>query len=215
MRPHHSSRDLGSVAMRSFVLTLTLSSVLSCAGVSPWLERSSCPIVPVSSDELPASTRLRAQVRIGVGNRVIGLEVIARKLPDQLVVAGLAPHGTRLFGVRQRGREIEVEAPSSRQIERLALWVMDALHRGLWIEPVDVLPREDGTSWTWEGEHVFEIQRNGRRHREFRRTTKTNNAAPVTIAYRDFADTGAAAGFEILNAWCGYEAVIVPLAEAD
>jgi len=195
--------------------TAALGLVLSCAGLPAWLGGPGCPVVPVSSMDIPASTQLRARMRIGVGDRVLGLEVIARKGPEELVVAGLAPHGTRLFALRQRGRDIEIDGTSSRQMKYLSLWVMDALHRGLWIEPAAGSRREEGASWTWEGEHVVEVRRDGHWRREFRSTGNATNVAPVAIEYRDEPDVGGESGFEIRNAWCGYEAVIVLLDEAD
>jgi len=214
-RLHNRVWQLGAIAM--------LWLMLSCASVSAWLARPGrpgCPVVPVSSMDLPASTRLRARVRIGVGDRVLGLEVIARKGPEELVVVGLAPHGTRLFSVRQRGREIEVEPASSpqmksRQMEHLALWLMDALHRGLWIEPAAGSRRQDGASWSWQGEHVVERLREGRWWREFRRAGDAGNVAPVAIEYRAEPHLGGESGFEIRNTWCGYEALIIPLNETD
>ena len=188
--------------------------VLSCASVPPRLGGPGCPVVPVSSLDLPASTRLRARVRIGVGDHELGLEAIARKGPEELVVVALVPYGTRLFAIRQRGRNIEIDTASSREMEYLALWVMDALHRGLWIEPPAGSPREDGRGWSWEGEQVVEAQRDGRWRREFRRAgDASSNVAPVAIDYLDAPH--ARSGFEIRNAWCGYEAVLIPLDEAD
>ena len=206
-RVHNIGWKIGGIAALWFVL--------SCASAAPGLGRRGCPVIPVSSMDLPASTRLRARVQIRVGNRALGLEVIARKGPAELVVAGLAPQGTRLFGVRQRDRDIAIETTSSRKMEQLALWVMDALHRGLWIEPAAGSRLEEGASWTWEGEHVVEIRRDGRWWREFRSAKDATNVAPVAIEYRDESHPGGELGFEIRNAWCGYEAVIIPLDEAD
>jgi len=154
-------------------------------------------------------------VRFAAGDHELGLEVIARMGPAELVVVGLAPHGTRLFGVRQQGVEIEIDAAPSRQIEHLALWVMDALHRGLWIEPAAGSRRVDGASWTREGEDIVEIRREGRWRREFRKARDATNVAPVAIEYRDQPHFGGGRGFEIRNAWCGYEATVIPLAEPE
>ena len=189
--------------------------VLSCASMPPRLGGPGCPVVPVSSMDLPASTRLRARVRISVGDRELGLEAIARRGPEDLVVVGLAPHGTRLFAARQRGRNIEIDSASSREMERLALWVMDALHRGFWIEPAASSRREGGARWSWEGEQVLETWRDGRWRREFRRGRDSTDGAPVAIDYRDASHRGDRSGFEIRNAWCGYEGVFIPLDEAD
>ena len=200
---------------RRLVWLAVLAWVLCCASGPPWLGGPGCPVVPVSSMDLSASTRLRARVRIGVGDRELGLEVIVRKRPEELVVVGLVPHGARLFAVRQRGRDIEIDSASSREMEHLALWVLDVLHRGLWIEPAAGSRREDGASWSWEGEQVLELRRDGRWRREFRRAGDATDVAPVAIDYRDPPPRGAGSGFEIRNAWCGYEGVFIPLDEAD
>jgi len=197
-----------------FGFNAALCLMLSCARVPPWTGGSDCPVVLMSSTELRAPARLRARVRIAVGDREIGIEVVALKGPEELVVVGIAPQGTRLFAVRQRGRDLEIDA-SSRQLEQLAHWVMDALHRGFWIEPVDLTWRNDEVNWIWEGEEVVEIQQAGHRRREFRRAGNVSDVAPVAIDYRDRPHPGGIPGFEIRNAWCGYEAIFVPLDEAD
>jgi hypothetical protein len=172
-------------------------------------------VVPASSSDLPASTRLRARVRIGRGDRELGFEAIARKGPEELIVVALAPQGSKLFTVRQRGRDIEIKDASSREVKHLALWLMDALHRGLWIEPAVDSGTEDGGSWTWEGEQVLEVRRDGRWRREFRRAGDASDVAPVAIDYLEAPRRGRGAGFEIRNAWCDYEAVLIPLEQSD
>lgn len=197
-----------------FGFNAALCLMLSCASARPWTGRSDCPVVLMSSTELRAPTRLRARARFTIGDREIGLEVIALKDPEELVAVGIAPQGTRLFAVRQRGRDLEIDA-SSRQLEHLARWVMDALHRGLWIKPVDSTSRNGEVNWIWEGEEVVEIQQDGHRLREFRRAGDVSDVAPVAIDYRDRPHPGGTPGFEIRNAWCGYEAIFVPLDEVD
>ena len=97
------------------VLTLLFEA---CAVMGPSLPRESCPVVPVSTGDLPQGLRLRARMSFTVGNRIVGLETVARAVQDELVVIGLAPYGARLFTVRQRGREISVEASSKREFVR-------------------------------------------------------------------------------------------------
>ena len=154
-------------------------------------------------------------MRIGRGDRELGFETIVRKGPEELIVVALAPEGTKLFAVRQRGRVIEIEDASSREMKYLALWLMDALHRGLWIEPAAGSPAEDGGSWTWGGEQVLEVRRDDRWRREFRRVRDASDVAPVAIDYYASPRRASGAGFEIRNAWCDYEAVLIPLEEDD
>ena len=93
----------------------------------------------------------------------------------------------------------------------VALWLMDALHRGLWIEPSADSMREDGRSFNWEGEQVLEVRRDDRWRREFRRPRDASDVAPVAIDYRESPRRAGEAGFEIRNRWCDYEAVLIPL----
>jgi hypothetical protein len=192
-----------------------LCFMLSCASVPPWLGGPDCPVVPVSTMELHATARLRARARITVGNREIGFEVVAFGDSEELVVVGVAPQGIRLFAIRQRERNFDTDASPSREMKQLARWVMDALHRGLWIEPAADSRHDNGVSWVREGEQVIEVRRNGGWRREFRRAGDANHVAPIVIDYRDPAHPGGQPRFEIRNAWCGYEAVFIPLDEAD
>ena len=192
-------------------MAAALGAALSCANAPAWLGGPECLVVPVSSQDFLESTRLRARMSIGDGHRELQLEVIAQLAPDDLVVVGLAPHGTRLFAVRQRGQELTVEGVSSLEMKYVALWVMDALHRGLWIEPPADSRLADRTSWNWHGERVLEARQNGHRRREYRRLDERTDVAPVVIDYREAAESGEESGFEIRNAWCGYEAVLVGL----
>lgn len=196
---------------RTALVCGVLCSTLSCAGALAGRDDSRCPVTPVSSTDLPASTRIRARVLIGVGDRQVGIEVVARNRPEELVVVGLASHGTRLFAVRQRDREIEIDAGSSSRAAHLARWVIDALHRGLWIQPSS---QDDRASFRWEGEQIIEIQREGRWRREFRDSDDATDVAPVSIEYRGAVHRSGGSGFEIHNAWCGYDAVFIPLDEA-
>lgn len=170
--------------------------------------------MPVSSVDLPETTRLRARLQLLVGERKLGLEVVARKTLEGLVVVALAPDGTRLFAVVQRGRDIEIDPAAPRRARQLALVVIDVLHRGLWIEPKTLSRNRRATSWIWEDEEVEETQRRGRRTRTFRHAGETSDVAPVSIAYRESRLHENGSDFEIRNAWCGYEAVLVHLDEA-
>jgi hypothetical protein len=183
--------------------------------MSPLLGGSDCPVVPVSTTDLRGTARLRARARITVGNREIGLEIVAFTNSEELVVVGLAPQGIRLFAIRQQERDFNTDASPSQEMKHLAHWVMDALHRGFWIEPTVDSRHDNGVSWIREGEQIIEVRRDGGWRREFRRAGDANDVAPVVIDYRDPAHPGGRPRFEIRNAWCGYEAVFIPLDEAD
>ena len=73
-------------------------------------------------------------MELRIGDEEIHLEIIAENRPNELVVVGLARFGVRLFAVRQRGVEVVVEGASTDELNRVAIWTMDALHRVYWIE---------------------------------------------------------------------------------
>ncbi len=189
------------------VLTLFFEA---CAVMGPSLPRESCPVAPVSTGDLPQGLRLRARMSFTVGDRIVGLETVAHAVQDELVVIGLAPYGARLFTVRQRGREISVEASSKREFERLALWVMDVLHRIYWIAPPSDRQSSRVSSWNRANERVTEWNDGSLLRREFVRPGENAASSRVTISYHEDADTGEST-VEIRNPWCGYKAVVATL----
>lgn len=189
------------------VLTLLCEA---CVVMGPSLPHESCPVEPVSTGDLPQGLRLRARMSFTVGDRTVGLEAVARMVQRELIVIGLAPYGARLFTVRQRGREISVEASSKREFEHLALWVIDVLHRIYWIAPPPGDPSSRVSSWNRGDERVREWKDDSLLWREFVRPGENATSSPLTISYHEDADTGEST-MEILNPWCGYEAVVATL----
>lgn len=213
---------------------LPLASTLACASLSAWPRAQGCPVDPVPSADLPESASLRARIQLRIHELEIPLEVVARVQSGELVVVGLAPYGTRLFSVRQRGREFEFEAEgdagSSARLRTLALFVMDALHRSYWIAPVAAdlsaagPTREPGgardaqdTRFEWGDEEVSESHSSGRKRRVFTRAgpgSADSADSGVTIEYSQFTASGRAGTVEIRSKWCGYEAVVAVLDES-
>jgi hypothetical protein len=188
------------------ILVLGVSQLLvSCAGIDSWVQRSHCPVVPVSTADHLDDVELRARMRFSMENGEAHFEVVARRVAEKLVVVGIAQYGVRLFAVHQRGREIAVEWALSREFAQLARWTLDALHRAIWI----ATPSDPGTgpvvNWSWENEGVTESIDGGQRRREFVRPDASD---PVVIRY---LSPSAEAGdrVEIQNPWCGYEATLV------
>jgi hypothetical protein len=188
------------------ILVLGVSPLLvSCAGSGSWGQRPHCPVVPVSTTDHLEDVELRARMHFSMNGRKAHFEVIARRVPEELLVVGIAQHGVRLFAVHQRGREIVVGEASSRKYTHLALWALDALHRAIWISA----PSDRGTGpvvdWSWENESVTESIGSGQRRREF---THPDASDSVVIYY---ASPSAERGdhVEIQNPWCGYEARFV------
>jgi hypothetical protein len=187
---------------------------LGCAKLGPGLRGTPCPVAWVPSESIdPAAAGLRARMELHVGDEEIHLEVITEKRPEELVVVALARFGVRLFAVRQRGVEVLVEGASTDELNRVAIWMMDALHRVYWIgAPQD----SSDATWRWGEEEIRETGANGRRHRVFTLAGAHDATRPVTIDYaRSTAASDVPSGtVEISNPWCGYEAEIAPIGSA-
>jgi len=203
---------IGSPAL-CFALLLALSG-LGCVKLGPGLRGTPCPVAWVPSESIdPTAAGLRARVELHIGDEEIHLEVITEKRPEELVVVALARFGVRLFSVRQRGVEVFVEDASTDELNRVAIWMMDALHRAYWIEaPQD----SSDASWRWREEEIRETGAKGRRHRVFSLAGADAATPPVTIDYaRSTAASDVPSGtVEIRNPWCGYEAEIAPIGSA-
>jgi hypothetical protein len=178
---------------------------ISCAGFDSWIQRPHCPVVPVPTGDLPDDVDLRAQMHFSIEDREVHFEAVARRVPEELVVVGIAEYGVRLFAVHQRGREIEVEGAPSRELEHLARWTVDALHRAIWIPTRSDADAGQVVSWSRERESVKESIHDGRRRREFARLGESE---PVVIRF-DPASSEVGYRVEIQNPWCGYEATFV------
>jgi hypothetical protein len=183
-----------------------------CAGFRPEIEGTPCPVAWASIGSIDESAAsLRVRLRLRVRGEEVATEIVVERRDGELIVVGLAQYGTRLFTVRQRdvGSEVEtrVRDASSRELEQVALWVMDALHRVYWIHPPTDL-REDGhESFERAGERVVSTREEGTLRREI--ALEDPAAGRVTIEYPDAAAGPLAKRVAIRNPWCGYEAVMV------
>jgi hypothetical protein len=151
-------------------------------------------------------------MRLDFGDQQLHFETVADRIPGGIAVVSLAPYGIRLFALRQRGREFEVESPS-RELDEIALWTLDALHRAQWIGPS---PRGAGDGgWTREGERVSEWWRDGRLvRREFAWEAGSGATPVVSIDYAAADGDAPARSIRVRNPWCGYEARLIEL-DAD
>jgi hypothetical protein len=194
-----------------FACVLALAG-LGCANFGPGLTGTPCPVAWVSSESIdPEAAALRARMELRIGDEEIHLEIIAENRPNELVV-GLARFGVRLFAIRQRGVEVVVEGASTDELNRVAIWTMDALHRVYWI---DAPPESSETRWSRAGEEITDSSVNGLRHREFA-LSGTDAGDPTRRVSIDYARSTAASGdraetVSIRNPWCGYEAAIAPI----
>jgi hypothetical protein len=173
-------------------------------------------------DEATASLRARVHLRLtggktgrGLAGEEIRLEIVARSQPDELVVVGLAQYGARLFTVRQRDEGIGSQSvatlvadAANRELEQIALLVMDALHRAYWVQ----LSEESGaTIFDW-GEERVTLTRSGETlRREFALANRGPATGRVTIEYPEPVTEPLLPRIVMRNPWCGYEAVIVPI----
>ncbi len=172
--------------------------------------------MPSSSID-PNSAPQRARVRFQIDDRIIRLEIIAQASGQGLVVVGLAQYGARLFAVHQQGVELEIipapaaEGAAVRELEQMALWVMDALHRSYWIRSEATQSNEPHQEWRWNWgeEQVVETRTAATLHREF--VSHSSATEHVAIDYPEYETKGYASTAQIQNPWCGYHAVIVPI----
>lgn len=202
----HALRRVGAVAV-----LIVLSWGGGCAHLSDAFGQPHCPVQWVRSEALADHAGLRVRMRLHAQDHEVNLEVVARRLPDRLALVGLTPYGIRLFAVTQEEgpTEPKIEADSV-ALRRLAVFVMDALHRVFWIGPdVAGAGTTDGAAFAWGTERVEEaVGPDGRRRRLFRDHRSPADAG-VTI---DYPSPSAAVGttIEVVNDWCGYEAIIAP-----
>lgn len=147
-------------------------------------------------------------MRLVFDHQELQLETIADRVSEGIVVVGLTPYGIRVFAVRQRGRETEVETPS-RALEKIGLWTLDALHRAYWIEP-PLRAATDRSRWIREGERVSDWRQDGRLlRREFASTDRARAHTVVSIDYAAADGNASESGTRIRNPWCGYEALLI------
>jgi hypothetical protein len=192
---------------RGVLLALIVSA--ACAGDLPWRPGGRCPVLAVPSTDLPQRLRMRARMSFAIRGREIVFEAVARRVAEEIVVVSFVEYGARLFAVHQRGLEFDIDAPS-RELRRLAIWVMDALHRAYWIAPPPSSRFGDPVVWEWGEDRVSEWRHGRRPRREFASEARPH-VADITITYPSGARYDHGARVEIHNASCGYEAVIVIL----
>lgn len=186
---------------------------VGCASFGPGSPKTSCPVEWAPSGSIgAAAASLRARMRLRVGDEELRLELIAQSRDDELVVVGLAHYGVRLFAIHQRGIEVTVKGASSPELEQLALWVMDALHRVYWIGPgLGPAGDSENDSWRWARERVNQARAGGKLIREFALPDSDSATGRVTIEYPDPDAGEPTPGIAIRNPWCGYDALIVPV----
>lgn len=186
---------------------------MGCSTFGPGLAGTPCPVEWMPSDKIDETVAsLHARMRIQVGDEVLHLELIAKARPGEQIVVALSQYGTRLFAIRQRGSDVTVEDASSHELEQVALWVMDALHRAYWIaRPFDLEDDSNGDAGWWAGERVMDVREGDNRVRVFTLPDADPATQQVSIEYSGTNIGESAPRVTIGNPWCGYDAVIVPI----
>jgi hypothetical protein len=79
--------------------------------------------------------RLRERVRFVGGGVDLGLELLAERRADRLVVIGFNEFGARVFSVVQSGVEVEIDDPLGRALEIPPANVLRDLHQARFFHP--------------------------------------------------------------------------------
>ena len=165
-----------------------------------------CPSEIASTNALPDELFLRARMLITVAGHDVTLQAVAKKTSEELAVVGITPYGTRLFELRQRGRQLIIEPAAPEEIRIVAAFALDALYRAYWIEPPKGV-----ISWEKDGERISESRKESGGRREYSRPGWSRGFRSATIAYDETAGFPGKQGATIENPWCGYRASIVLL----
>ena len=108
---------VAALALGCSALPRPPARIADCAG----------PLVPTA--DLPGGDfRLRERVRFVGGGVDLGLELLAERRADRLVVIGFNEFGARVFSTVQRGVEVESDAPLGRALEISPENVLRDLH---------------------------------------------------------------------------------------
>jgi hypothetical protein len=99
------------------VLALAASGCALLPGRFGLPRLAECPGALVATEALPAGDfLLRERVRIVGGGVDIGLELVAEKRADRLVVVAMNAFGTKLFSLVQRGLAVESDSRLGRAL---------------------------------------------------------------------------------------------------
>lgn len=201
-------------AMHTGLLVAIVAGGLGgCASGRVWWRGDACAVVPVDVSALPAEMNLRARMRVVAASREVGFDVVVQRSVDaeELRVVGLALPGTRLFALRQVGRDFILPPETDRVMRSLAAWTMDALHRGLFVAPPSTVSTAGPIRWRYAGEMVEQEHTEDSWTRTFRPSAGKRNAPVISIEYRPDPDGSRAEEYTIQNPECGYEAIVVLL----
>ena len=118
-------------------IALFAALALGCAGLPrPPARIADCDGPLVATSDIPGGDfHLRERVRIAGGGVDLGLELIAERRADRLVVIGFNSFGARVFSIVQTGLELESDAPLGRALEIPPENVLRDLHEARFLHP--------------------------------------------------------------------------------
>ena len=123
--------------MRAAAATLA-ALALGCAGfplaAPPRIADCDGPLLATA--EIPGGDfRLRERARFAGGGVDLGLELLAERRGDRLVLIAFNAFGARVFSAVQRGREVESDAPLGRALAISPDNVLRDLHEARFFHP--------------------------------------------------------------------------------
>jgi len=186
--------------LRLFVSLGVVSALAGCIHI-PWGARSiaPCPGVIRSTEQIEGEFVLRQRVRIRAGELNFPMQIVVQKTADELVVIGFNPIGAKLFTVRQRERETEVDALPRAVLPVPPLNVLRDLNRIRFL----AAPRPDdgvgGSTQSFGGTEVTDTWQAGTLIR--RKLTSAGDRLPTTLTF----EAGSSSVW-VDNPSCGYVA---------
>jgi hypothetical protein len=156
---------------------------------------------------------LRQRVRVEAKGRSVALRLVTQKRGGELLQVGIDPLGAKLFTLRQRGTQVEVDALPAPVLEVAPANFLRDLHRIRFLS-VDE-PAPDGVSRTVrDGTEIRETwERGALRERRFRRLAGRPEGS-VELRFETPGPTQEGIQrVSIVNGWCGYRVEVVTLVE--
>jgi hypothetical protein len=202
---------------RRAVCGLLLPLLLALAGCVHLSGRSravpACPGQLVPSADLGGELLLRQRVELEAGERRFVLRMITQVSHGELLLIGIDPLGVKLFTLRQRGSEVEVDALPAPVLEVEPITLLREVHRMRFLS-ARAHGAEDPLVFVRQGTEISERWEGGTlRARRLRRL----DGDPQGVVTLLFETPGPGEeGLErvsIDNGWCGYRVEIVTLVE--
>ncbi|MGE4606390.1 MAG: hypothetical protein AAEJ52_06585 [Myxococcota bacterium] len=192
-----SGQGLGS--SRCLIASLVVAGALTGCSLVPWGPRAlaPCPGVLRSIDQIDGEFVLQQRVRIRSGALNFPMRLVVQKTDDELVAIGFNPIGAKLFTVRQRSSEMEVDSLPHAISPFPPLSVLGDLHRIRFL----AAPRPDGgvgvSTRSFDGTVVTDSWQAGSLVR--RTLTSADHLQPTTLTF----DAGSSS-VSVDNPSCGY-----------